>query len=200
MRSCSWHVNDSNKPTFDLNNRCQLLDMTSKEMPHNFVRLQSVSATMGLYFSQYFQIIFFNNSYTISMYMYNQQTWTYFMTAKMILATIITFRGNWSQQAQKNYICTTSAQRLQSYSNVQMLCYWYVWTFSSKYIKFCLDLDTFIILCRGLFLSNRLQTFGLKVWNLACIKSDRHWTITDIEHLCKCRLAATWRICILGQN
>ena len=44
----------------------------------------------------------------------------------------------------------------------------YVWTFWSKYIKFCMDLDTFIILCRGLlppeFLSNRLQT--LAQWSL----------------------------------
>ena len=39
---------------------------------------------------------------------------------------------------------------------------YYVWTVWSKNIKFVLDRDTFIILCRGLFLpeflSNRLQT------------------------------------------
>ena len=43
-------------------------------------------------------------------------------------------------------------------------CYYYVWTFWSKYIKFYMDLDTFIILCRGLLLpefsSNRLQTLA----------------------------------------
>ena len=84
----------------------------------------------------------------------------------MILATIITFRGNRSQQAQKNYICTTSAQRLRSYSNVQMLCYCYVWTFSFKYIRFCLDLDTFIIICRGLFLPEFLSQWFLAQWSL----------------------------------
>ena len=41
--------------------------------------------------------------------------------------------------------------------------HYYVWTFWSECIEYCMDLDTFIILCRGLFLpeflSNRLQTF-----------------------------------------
>ena len=40
----------------------------------------------------------------------------------------------------------------------------YVWTSWYKYIKFCMDLDTFIIPCPGLFLpeflSNRLQTLA----------------------------------------
>ena len=49
-----------------------------------------------------------------------------------------------------------------------LICNIYVLTFWSKYIKFCMDLDTFIILCPALFppkfLSNRLQT--LAQWSL----------------------------------
>ena len=64
----------------------------------------------------------------------------------------------WSPKNAQNVVQTLlSLEKSQFFSS-------YVWTFWSKYIKFCMDLDTFIILCRGLllpeFLSNRLQTLA----------------------------------------
>ena len=56
--------------------------------------------------------------------------------------------------------CQLANSFVQIISVPEMSPTYYVWTFWSKYIEFCIDLDTFIILCRGLFprgfLSNRL--------------------------------------------
>ena len=83
------------------------------------------------------------------------------------------------------------SQRYAPCPNYAPLLVYYVWTFWSKYIRFYLDLDTFIILCRRLFLflSNRLQTlaqslgFGGGVFSFLRISSCSSGFIQDfLDH------------------